>query len=67
MGILKDQLPESNLGLKGRTPAQRPGANQASTLHYESSINNRPAINQKPSDLDLDGTRPTAYMDNPPA
>ena len=66
MGILKDQLPESELGLKGITPAQRPGANQASTLHYESSINDRPDITQRPSDLDLDGTRPAAYMDNPP-
>jgi len=66
MGILKDQLPESNLGLKGVKPPQRPGANQDSTLHYESSINDRPNITQRPSDLDLNGSKPAAYLDNLP-
>ena len=71
MGILKDQLTGSNLGLKGTTPEQRPGANKASTLHYESSINDNPDITQIPSDLDLNGKLPSVpgkvpYMDNLP-
>lgn len=71
MGILKDQLPQSNLGLKGTTPSQRPGANKASTLHFESSINDNPDIPQQPSSLDLDGKTPTIpgklpYLNNLP-
>ena len=65
MGLL-DLLPSSLLGLKGLTPKQREGAKNTSTLHNESSINDKPDIAQKPSNLDLDGKRPTAYMDNPP-
>ena len=65
MGLL-DLLPGSDLGLKGLTPKQREGANPNSTLHNTSSINDTPDITQKPSNLDLDGKRPTAYMDNPP-
>ena len=65
MGLL-DLLPDSLLGLKGLTPKQREGANPKSTLHNTSSINDTPDIAQAPSNLDLDGKRPTAYMDNPP-
>jgi hypothetical protein len=65
-GILNNQLPNSVLGLKGQTPPQRPGANRDSTLHNQSSINNQPAIEQSPSSLDLDGTTPDKYLDNPP-
>ena len=61
-----DSLTQSNLSLKGLTPPKRQGAQPTSTLHYQSSINNTPAITRKPSGLDLDGKRPTAYMDNPP-
>ena len=66
-GILNNQLPNSTLGLQGQTPATRPGANPASTLHNQSSINNQPAIEQSPSGLDLNGTTPDKYLDNPPA
>lgn len=65
-GILIDQLPNSVLGLGGQTPGQNPGANPASTLHNQSSINNQPAIEQSPSNLDLDGLTPPRYLDNPP-
>jgi hypothetical protein len=66
-GILTNQLPNSTLGLQGQTPPQRPGANPASTLHNQSSINNQPAIEQSPSSLDLNGVTPPKYLDNPPA
>ena len=65
MGLL-DLLPSSLLVMKGFTPKQTEGAKNSSTLHFESSINDNPDIPQKPSDLDLDGKRPSAYMDNPP-
>jgi len=58
MGLL-DLLPTSNLGLDGATPAIIPSANPASTLHFQSSINNQPTIDQRPSALDLNGTPPT--------
>ena len=66
-GIINNQLPNSTLGLKGVTPPQRAGAKGKSRLHYESSINNNPAIAQSPSGLDLNGVTPDKYSDNPPA
>ena len=65
-GILDNQLPNSILGLGGSTPTQRPGAKKTSTLHNQSSLNNQPAIEQSPSGLDLDGSTPDKYLDNPP-
>lgn len=73
MGLL-DLLPTSNLGLDGITPAQIPSANPASTLHFQSSINDQPNIDQSPSALDLNGVPPTVsptgqglpYMSNLP-
>jgi len=65
-GILDNQLPNSILGLGGSTPPQRAGAKGKSRLHYESSINNNPAIAQSPSGLDLNGATPDKYSDNPP-
>jgi len=65
-GILNNQLPNSILGLGGTTPPLRPGANPNSTLHNQSSINNQPAIEQSPSNLDLDGITPEKYSDNTP-
>ena len=65
MGLL-DLLPSSIHGLKGLSPLQREGAKQTSTMHYNSSINDKPDIDRKPSNLDLDGKKPAAYMDNPP-
>ena len=58
MGLL-DLLPSSNLGLDGITPATIPSANPASTLHFQSSINDQPNITQNPSTLDLNGAKPT--------
>jgi hypothetical protein len=68
MGLL-DLLPSSNLGLQGQTPGQVPSANPNSTLHNEYSINGVPVPQQTvpaPSQLDLDGTTPPKYLDNPP-
>lgn len=73
MGLL-DLLPTSNLGLDGVTPPRIPSANPASTLHFESSINDKPDITQSPSRLDLDGIKPVVsptgqklpYIDNLP-
>ena len=68
MGLL-DLLPSSNLGLDGATPPQIPSANPNSTLHYQSSINNNPTLAAgfpAPSELDLNGTTPSKYLDNPP-
>ena len=73
MGLL-DLLPTSNLGLDGATPAKIPSANPASTLHFQSSINDKPDITQSPSKLDLDGAKPAVsptgqklpYLDNLP-
>lgn len=58
MGLL-DLLPTSNLGLDGATPSVIPSANPASTLHFQSSINDNPNIDQSPSTLDLNGIKPT--------
>ena len=73
MGLL-DLLPTSNLGLDGATPTRIPSANPASTLHFQSSINDKPDITQSPSNLDLDGAKPGVsptgqklpYLDNLP-
>ena len=59
--ILTNQLPGSDLGLKGQTPGIRAGAQETSTLHFQSSINNQPGIEQLPSRLDLDGKTPAKY------
>lgn len=59
---LLNLLPTSNLGLQGSTPSQHPSANPQSTLHYQSSINNNPALGANfpaPSVLDLDGQVPS--------
>ena len=58
MGILKNQLVQSLLGLKGVTPAQRAGANPSSKIHNLNSL--------KKSVLDLDATTPSKYSDNKP-
>ena len=57
MGLL-DSLQNSNLGLKGATPNNIPSSKNTSTLHFQSSINDKPDIDQSPSDLDLDGVTP---------
>jgi len=63
---LRDLLPKSNLGLKGATPKNIPSSKKTSTLHYQSSINDKPDIKQSPSKLDLDGATPAKYLANPP-
>jgi len=73
MGLL-DLLPTSNLGLSGATPGIIPSADPKSRLHYQSSINDQPDIDQSPSELDLDGIKPVIsptgqqlpYLDNLP-
>ena len=65
MGLL-DSLPKSDLGLKGSTPNNIPSSKNTSTLHFQSSINDKPDIEQSPSKLDLDGATPAKYLDNPP-
>ena len=65
MGLL-DSLPKSDLGLKGSTPNNIPSSKNTSTLHFQSSINDKPDIEQSPSKLDLDGATPSKYSDNPP-
>lgn len=61
MGILKDQLTGTKFNYGGAQPAQWPGADKNSTLHFQSSINNNPKIKAKPSELDLDGKTPAGY------
>ena len=65
MGLI-DSLPKSDLGLKGSTPKNIPSSKNTSTLHFQSSINDKPDIEQSPSKLDLDGATPNKYLDNPP-
>jgi len=65
MGLI-DLLPNSDLGLRGRTPAQKPSSRSNSRLHFQSSITDEPDIDQSPSELDLDGQTPSKYLDNPP-
>lgn len=68
MGILKsfkdgDQRATQH-SLKGKDLQPKPGALATSTLHYQSSINNNPAMKIKghsPSSLDLDGKDPKKY------
>ena len=66
MGLI-DLLPNSNLGLQGSTPSNIPSSKKTSTLHFQSSINDQPDIEQSPSELDLNGITPNRYLDNPPA
>ena len=58
MGILKNQLETSKLGLNGKTPEKRAGALETSTLHAP--------IEGQHSKFDLDGTTPKKYLDNLP-
>jgi hypothetical protein len=66
MSILDNQLQKSKFGLKGIKPNTMPGASRASTLHNTSSINNIPPIEEKPSELDLNGKKPEEYVKNLP-
>lgn len=66
MGILKsfkdgDQRATQH-SLKGKDLQAKSGASAISTLHFQSSINNDPAIKGKsPSRLDLDAKTPNKY------
>jgi hypothetical protein len=53
MGILKDQLTQSKLGLKGSTPSTREGALPTSKLHAQGS-----AMLPNHSVHDFDGLAP---------
>lgn len=64
--IIDNQL-QSKYGRGGKTPNKLAGSLKSSTLHNTSSINNKPSIAPiVPSQLDLDGKRPVAYLDNLP-
>lgn len=58
MGILTSQLEGSKLGLKGKTPNTRQGAQNTSTIHSQDAL--------AASVLDLDGNQPAKYTDNLP-
>ena len=62
---LKDLLPKSVFGYKGEKPPSF-ATSPTSTLHNESSINNRPKILKNPSILDLDGKTPEQYKNTAP-
>lgn len=64
-GILRNQLPGSNLGLRGNTPAQRAGASPNSQLHAQGQAPT--TVQAGHSVHDLDGSTPEKYLDNPPA
>jgi len=58
MGILKNQLETSKLGLNGKTPEKRAGALETSTLHAP--------IEAQHSKFDLNGNMPQKYLDIKP-
>jgi hypothetical protein len=66
---LLDLLPTSTLGLQGITPPLSLNADPASTLHYQSSINNDPLLPNTsppyppPSTLDRNGATPPSLPD----
>ena len=63
MSILKNQLPNSTLGLKGATPNKRVGAVAPTGLHVDLKTKAQLAGH---SNLDLDGQTPDKYLDNAP-
>lgn len=64
---LINKLSDSVLGLKGSTPDKRDGAKNSSTLHFQSSITDKPDILAGQSELSLKGKKPTSnYLDNLP-
>jgi len=63
MGILKNQLEQSSLGLKGSTPVKRKGALPTSQAHVRTKLKSQTAEH---STLDLDGQTPEKYTDNLP-
>lgn len=62
---LKDLLPTSRFGYKGETPPSV-ATPPLSSLHNQTSINNRPAGKRPPSTLDLNGETPVQYKDVAP-
>jgi len=63
-GIKDNQLPNSLLGLKGATPASRPGSSPLSQLHAQGT--NPSVMKPEHSVFDLDGADQPKYLDNPP-
>ena len=61
MGILSNQLENSNLGLKGVTPEFRAGA----SADNDSKVRNRVHITATRTELEIVGT-PKKYLDNLP-
>jgi hypothetical protein len=63
---LIDLLPKSVFGYGGRRPSTV-ATTRESTLHNESSINNKPSlVGNRPSILDLNGETPEQYKDKAP-
>ena len=67
---LKDKLANQGSNLtkhNGSTPADMPGASKQSKLHDEYSLNGNPFQQKKPapSDLDLNGVKPTGPLNDP--
>ena len=50
------------LGFGGRTQKPVAGADRLSTLHYTTSINDKPKGTRPSSQLDLDGKTPERYV-----
>jgi hypothetical protein len=67
---LIDKIQDSNLGLKGRTPAVREGATKASKVHVEDptpGVQGDEIFSKEHSQLDLDGQIPkNTYRANAP-
>ena len=63
---LIDLLPTSPYGRQGQQPEQLPGTNQGSTLHFTSSVNNIPQIQQPITNLGLGAQQQPKYLDTPP-
>lgn len=64
MGLI-DLLKTSIFGFKGEKP-KYDGGDATSTLHYQSSINNKPSISKLPSILDEDDSHNTAKYRSTP-
>ena len=64
---IESTIKNSTLGLKGATQQAGPHTDRNHTLHNTSGLNGTPARQGLvPSELDLDGKRPSEYKNNAP-
>jgi hypothetical protein len=63
---LIDKLPNTVFGPKAPRRLFTITSNSKSVLHNTASINGKPEVFLKPSDLDLDGKTPKGYKDTAP-